>query len=78
MNHPKITYKIGSEYYTNFPFSELGDFPQKFAPVRKVKLLSYGENKYCKILAEQRELIVKIGYLCETEACEYSLFEGVE
>lgn len=35
--------------YTDYPFEELGDIPNKEAPVRRVQLHSYDGNKYCKV-----------------------------
>lgn len=40
-------YIIGKEYYTDYPFTCLGDIPNQKAPVRLVKLLSYDGDKYC-------------------------------
>jgi hypothetical protein len=58
-----VEYKIGQEYYTDYPFTVLGDIPNKPAPVRKVKLLGFDGNKYCRCSFGKWVLEFKIGYL---------------
>lgn len=55
--------KIGATYWTDYPITELGDKPYKKAPLRKVKLLSYDGNKYCRVKVESITKEMKIGYL---------------
>lgn len=37
------------EAWTDYPFEWLGDEPYRKAPVRKIQVLSYDGNKYCRI-----------------------------
>jgi hypothetical protein len=60
-----VKYKIGHEYHTDYPFTVLGDIPNKPAPVRKVKLLGFDGNKYCRCSFGKWFLEFKIGYLYE-------------
>jgi len=61
------TYTIGNTYYTDYPFTELGDEPYKEAPIRQVTLLSFDGNKYCGVKFNNViRLEVKAGYLYET------------
>ena len=32
-----------TNYYTDYPFNELGDIPHQQAPLRKVKLIDFDE-----------------------------------
>ena len=52
-----------SDYYTDYPFEQLGDEAYKKAPTRKIKLISYDGNKYCKIKFKNKILEVKFGYI---------------
>lgn len=52
--------------YTDYPFEELGDEAYKEAPIRLVEVISYDNNKYCKIKINDRVLEVKRGYLYRT------------
>lgn len=51
--------------WTDYPFTALGDASGKLAPIRRIKLLSYDGDKYCKILlvAENVEAEIKAGYI---------------
>lgn len=42
--------------WTDYPFTELGDIPNQKAPVRRIRVLSYDGNKYCKIDVEGKYL----------------------
>ena len=55
--------------WTDYPFQELGDKPFVEAPVREVKIISYDDNKYCKVKIKgyRYQLEVKSGYLYQTE-----------
>lgn len=55
-----------SVYYTDYPFAELGDEAYKKAPIRKIRIISYDGNKYCKIKVKNRILEVKSGYIYDT------------
>ena len=35
--------------FTDYPFVELGDEQDKIAPIRKIKVLEYDQDKYVKI-----------------------------
>jgi hypothetical protein len=49
--------------WTDYPFVELGDVPWGKAPVRECTVLSYDQNRYCRILIDGHHLQVKIGYV---------------
>ena len=49
--------------YTDYPFEFLGDEPYKEAPVREIDVLSYDDNKYCRILVCGEEGEIKSGYI---------------
>lgn len=51
------------EAFTDYPIIELGDVPNKLAPVRKCKVLSYDGDKYCEILVSGIKTSIKSGYL---------------
>lgn len=42
--------------WTDYPFIELGDTPNQKAPVRRIRVLSYDGDKYCKIDVEGKYL----------------------
>jgi len=50
-------------FYTDYPFIELGDKPNKEAPIRKVMPLSYDGNKYVKVLVDGVRSEIKAGYI---------------
>ena len=56
--------------WTDYPFTELGDIPHQRAPIRRVLVLSYDQNKYATIYVQGYGLIttVKCGYLYRNEA----------
>ena len=49
--------------YTDYPFEFLGDTIGKQAPIRQVHVLSYDQDKYCKIIVDGHTAEVKRGYL---------------
>lgn len=49
--------------FTDYPIVELGDIPHKIVSIRKVRILSYDDNKYCVILVEGITVEIKSGYL---------------
>ena len=55
--------------WTDYPFEQLGDEAFKCAPVREVEVISYDDNKYCKVKIKgyRYALEVKSGYLYQTE-----------
>ncbi len=52
-------------YYTDYPFTELGDISHQEAPIRKIKINSYDGNKYASVtvLDEAQVFSIKIGYI---------------
>ena len=69
-------YIIGKEYYTDYPFTCLGDIPNQKAPVRKVKLLSYDGDKYCLCSFGLWVDSFKLGYLYDKPQRMNSDFDG--
>lgn len=59
-------------YFTDYPFSELGDTPGEPAPVREVEVLSWDGDKYVDIQVEGQRLSVKRFYIYGS-ICEDSL-----
>jgi len=60
---------IMSEYYTDYPFTELGDIPYEEAPIRRIEIISYDNNKYCKIALPCGKISsVKAGYIYKNES----------
>lgn len=51
------------KFWTDYPFDRLGDIPYKKAPVREIEVLSYDDNKYCKIKVEGLHEEIKTGYI---------------
>jgi len=51
--------------WTDYPFTELGDISYQIAPVRRITVLSYDGNKYCRILVCGIISEVKLGYIYE-------------
>lgn len=49
--------------YTDYPIVELGDISRQKAPIRKVKIISFDGNKYCKVKVEGIIKEIKAGYL---------------
>lgn len=62
----KKTYTIGSQYWTDYPFTGLGDIPYTKVPIRQVTLVSFDEDRYCEVLVEGQLFEVKLGYLYNT------------
>lgn len=51
------------KFWTDYPFDRLGDIPYEKAPVREIEVLSYDNNKYCKIKVEGLYEEIKTGYI---------------
>lgn len=51
--------------WTDYPLEELGDTPGVEAPIRRVELLSYDQNKYMRVRVLEHDLAVEIkaGYV---------------
>lgn len=54
--------------WTDYPFTELGDVAGKEAPIRRVRAVSYDQDKYVKVkvLGYSLTTDVKRGYLYRT------------
>lgn len=53
--------------WTDYPFTSLGDTAGKKAPVREIEVLSYDDDKYCKIRVQGQEHEIKAGYIYQQE-----------
>lgn len=55
-------------FYTDYPFSELGDEPGKLAPIRQVAILGYDGDKYATVAPIFTDLqkSIKAGYIYAT------------
>lgn len=51
--------------FTDYPITELGDFPNMLAPIREAHVCSYDQNKYCRVVVEGVITDIKAGYLYE-------------
>ena len=49
--------------WTDYPILDLGDKSGQEAPIRRVEILSYDRDKYCRIRVEGIIDLVKRGYL---------------
>ena len=49
--------------WTDYPFTWLGDAAGEEAPIREIIVISYDDNKYCKIKIVDREVEIKSGYI---------------
>ena len=49
--------------WTDYPFEWLGDIAGKEAPVREVEVISYDDNKYCRIRIGNDVDEIKAGYI---------------
>lgn len=56
----------GQKYYTDYPFTELGDTQYTKSPVRQITFLKYDGDKYCDIKFGDKELSVKSAYIYNT------------
>ena len=50
-------------YWTDYPFTKLGDRSGELAPIRKIEVLAYDRSKYCKIRVMGIEEEIKSGYI---------------
>lgn len=48
---------------TDYPFVQLGDIPGKPAPIRKVQVVGYDDDKYVRVRLIHAEETIKRGYL---------------
>lgn len=55
------------KYWTNYPFTALGDKPGVFAPIRECTLIGYDTNKLALILVDKRYAMIKAGYIYTSE-----------
>ena len=63
---------ITGYYFTDCPLNELGDVPHQQAPVRKVKLLDFDGDKWCKVIVEDEDEVVDIKYFyLYANLCDY-------
>lgn len=53
--------------WTDYPFTQLGDEDGKEAPVREIEVLSYDDDKYCRISVCGCEDEIKAGYIYQRE-----------
>ena len=53
--------------WTDYPFTWLGDTSGEKAPVREIEVLSYDDNKYCRIKVCDGEDEIKAGYIYQRE-----------
>jgi len=49
--------------YTDYPITELGDKPNKIAPIRVVDIIDYDLDKYATVEVEGTTKEIKTGYL---------------
>lgn len=54
---------IQPKFWTDYPIAELGDEPHVEAPIREVKLVSFDQNKYVKVVVGDAETEIKTGYI---------------
>jgi hypothetical protein len=57
------TAKADTQFYTDYPFVELGDEPGKKAPIREVSLIGFDGDKYVDVLVEGKVSSTKYGYI---------------
>ena len=62
MNQIDFMVLTTGHYFTDYPLNELGDIPHQQAPVRKVKLLDFDGDKWCKVMVEDEDVVVDIKY----------------
>lgn len=53
--------------YTDYPITELGDEPNKEAPIRQVEVIDYDSDKYCIVRIDGLTKSIKAGYLYTQE-----------
>lgn len=53
--------------YTDYPITELGDKPNKEAPIRIVEVVAYDSDKYCTVRIDGVTKAIKAGYLYSKE-----------
>ena len=68
---------MDGKLYTDYPFIALGDKPNKIAPIRELKLLSYDGDKYCKIEIGGKTFEIKAGYIYKKKLNTLEIMEVV-
>lgn len=53
--------------WTDYPFTQLGDTAEQEAPVREIEVLSYDDDKYCRIKVCGEFDEIKAGYIYQSE-----------
>jgi hypothetical protein len=51
------------KFYTDYPIEELGDTPNKEAPIRECVLIDYDFNKYVTVMVDSVITSIKSGYI---------------
>ncbi len=59
----KATERCSIPAWTDYPIIELGDLEGKIAPLRKCSIVSYDNDKYCKVIVDGIKRVIKRGYL---------------
>jgi hypothetical protein len=54
---------MAANYWTDYPFVELGDTPGQEAPVREIEVGEWDRNKYAKIMVNGLHTEIKSGYV---------------
>lgn len=49
--------------WTDYPFKQLGDVPNSLAPIGRVEVLHYDDNKYATVRIGDMIAAIKCGYL---------------
>lgn len=72
MNKIDFMVPITGYYFTDYPLNELGDVPHRQVPVRKVKLLDFDGDEWCKVIVEDEDVVVDIKYFyLYANLCDY-------
>lgn len=56
-------YKSNKIYFSDYPLKELDPDPQAEIPIRKVRILEYDGDKWCKVEVIDEGIIVNLKYL---------------
>lgn len=52
-----------AKFWTDYPFTELGDVEHQEAPIRRCELVSYDYDKYVVVKVDGIEASIKAGYV---------------
>jgi hypothetical protein len=52
-----------SEFFTDYPITQLGDTPGEVAPVRACRIVEYDGDKYVTVEVEGERAEIKAGYI---------------